>query len=94
MPRKFIIPILGSLTAIAITSVMDFTGLSVYSALPLFPLLIVFSVVEKIRRRELGFCFGKWSDYCNAAWHLSAVTFNTGFDVPARQIPILLLTQR
>jgi len=56
-------PILGVLVAIAITSTMDATGLSAYSALPLAPLLGIFWYLQRLPRREVGFAWGRWRHY-------------------------------
>lgn len=51
------------LVAIAITSAMDAGGLAAFSALPLFPLLVLFSFLERIPRATLGFRWGRPRDY-------------------------------
>ena len=56
-------PILGVAIAIAITSTMDATGLSVYSALPLAPLLGIFWSAQRMSRRQVGFAWGRGKDY-------------------------------
>jgi membrane protease YdiL (CAAX protease family) len=56
-------PILGVLAAIAITSTMDATGLSVYSALPLAPLLGLCWYLQRLPRKEVGFIWGRWRHY-------------------------------
>ena len=66
-------PILGALAAIAITTAMDATGLSVFSALPLFPLLALFWFLQRFSRRSVGFTWGRWSDYGRAVLFPSAV---------------------
>jgi membrane protease YdiL (CAAX protease family) len=58
--------IVGVLVAIAITTVMDATGLSVFSALPLCPLMLIFWYLEHIPRRSMGFVWGEGSHYCLA----------------------------
>jgi CAAX protease family protein len=55
MPRSLWLPIIGVLVAIAITSVMDATGYTNFSALPLFPLMVLLWVVQRNSRREIGF---------------------------------------
>lgn len=165
-------PLLGVLSAIAITTAMDANGLSMFSALPLLPLLGLFWFLERLPRRSVGFTLGGWRHYGLAAlyplvvlglvslvaavagvvdisetdwrkaganlalvglstflgvilteegffrgwlwgsleragqrpgrillwsslvfslWHLSAVSLETGFDLPARQIPIYMV---
>jgi hypothetical protein len=63
-PRR---PILGVLAAIAITTTMDATGLSAFSALPLFPLLGLFWYLQRLSRVEVGFAWGQWRHYGLAA---------------------------
>ena len=46
--------VLGLVIAIAITTAMDATGFSVFSALPLFPLAGIFWGRQKFARREIG----------------------------------------
>lgn len=60
-------PLLGVLAAIAITTTMDATGLSPFSALPLFPLLGLFWYLQRLSRAELGFRWGQWDHYGLAA---------------------------
>ena len=60
-------PILGVLGAIVITTTMDATGLSAFSALPLFPLMGVFWYLERLPRRSMGFAWGRWRHYGLAA---------------------------
>jgi hypothetical protein len=66
-------PVLGVLAAIAITATMDARGLSMFSALPLLPLLGICWWFERLPRRSLGFVWGRWSDYALAALHPLAV---------------------
>jgi len=54
---------LGVAAAIAITSTMDATGLSAFSALPLLPLMGLFWYLEKLSRREMGFVRGRLSHH-------------------------------
>jgi uncharacterized protein len=67
MTRALRPPILGVLAAIGITSTMDATGLSTFSALPLFPLLGLFWYLQRLSRAELGFKWGQWRHYGWAA---------------------------
>jgi hypothetical protein len=163
---------LAVFAAIAVTTAMDATGLSAFSALPLFPLMGLFWYLEKLSRKEMGFTWGPlrdyglavlfpvlvlgvvaivsaaagvvdisqvhwgktwrnfalvaisttlvaliteegffrgwlfaslqragvkrsatllWSSLAFSLWHLSAVTLNTGFDLPFAQIPVFML---
>ena len=52
---KFWLPAIAVILAIAITSVMDATGYTSFSALPLAPLLLVFWLIQRNSRREVGF---------------------------------------
>jgi membrane protease YdiL (CAAX protease family) len=54
---------LGVSAAIVITSSMDATGLSTFSALPLAPLLVLFAYLERIGPHPLGFSWGRLRDY-------------------------------
>lgn len=166
-------PALGGLAvAIAITTTMDATGYSMFSALPLFPLAGLFWYLQKITRAEIGLTWGRagyyglslaypalvlgataaiayafgavdtsntdWSktllnmglmsstgtvvvllteegffrgwlwaalkraglgdtkvligtSLAFTAWHISAISLDTGFDIPADEIPIYLV---
>jgi membrane protease YdiL (CAAX protease family) len=52
-------PFVGALVAIAITSTMDLTGLTMFSALPLFPLMFLFWWLQRLTRSETGFAWGR-----------------------------------
>ncbi len=60
-------PILGVLLAIVVTTTMDATGLSNFSALPLLPLMLLFWYVERLSRSSVGFTWGRWRHYWLAA---------------------------
>lgn len=60
-------PLVGVLVAIAVTTTMDATGLSAFSALPLLPLMALFWYLERLPRQSVGFRWGRWSDYGLAA---------------------------
>ena len=162
----------GLALAIAVTTSMDATGYSVFSALPLFPLGAIFWYLQKFSRAEIGLTLGQGSHYAAAlaypatvlgtaaliaylagavdtsttdwnkalinmglmsstgilmgllteegffrgwlwaslkragqsdrqvliwstlaftAWHISAISLDTGFDIPADEIPIYLI---
>jgi hypothetical protein len=49
--------------AIAITATMDAGGLTVFSALPLLPLMALFWYLERLPRASVGFAWGRLSDY-------------------------------
>jgi membrane protease YdiL (CAAX protease family) len=61
-------PLLGVLAAIAITTSMDASGLSDFSALPLLPLMALFWWLQRLSRREVGFTWGKPVHY---AWAIA-----------------------
>jgi len=63
MDRRLIPPLVGTLAAIAITTVMDANGLSIFSALPLLPLTLLLWYWERFSRRELGLVWGQPKDY-------------------------------
>ena len=164
--------LLGVIVAIAITTTMDATGYTVFSALPLLPLTLLFWYLQKFSRREMGLSWGDpagyglalayplvvlgltaaaafmtgaadtggadwnktlanitlmsttgvlmgllteegffrgwlwaslkkagqsdvrvliWTSLAFSLWHVSAISLDTGFDVPAREIPIYLV---
>jgi len=56
-------PILGVLLAISITTVMDASGLSAFSALPLFPLMVLLWYLERLPRRDVGLVRGRARHY-------------------------------
>jgi uncharacterized protein len=65
--------LLGVLAAICITTSMDASGLTAFSALPLFPLLVLLWYLGRFSRAELGFAWGRWKHYALAALHPIAV---------------------
>lgn len=171
--RQSSIPALAGLgAAIAVTTTMDATGYTMFSALPLLPLGGLFWYLQKFSRAEFGLVVGQASDYVIAlaypvivlgaialiafvsgatdggssdwnkalanialmsstgiimtllteegffrgwlwaslkrsghsdtsvlvlttlgftVWHISAISLDTGFDVPAREIPVYLV---
>jgi CAAX protease family protein len=79
-------PLFGVLVAIAITSTMDATGLTVFSALPLFPLAALFWYLQRLPRASMGFVWGRWRDYGLAALYpLIVLGAATGIAVLAGQ---------
>jgi len=56
-------PILGVAAAIAITSTMDATGLTAFSALPLLPLMVLFWYLERPPRPRMGFTWSRAGDF-------------------------------
>lgn len=71
--------IAGTLIAIVITTTMDATGYSVFSALPLIPLAGLFWYLQKFSREEIGLRIGPSSPYAVAvAYPLLALGLITG----------------
>jgi len=58
-----IVPVAGVLAAIAVTTTMDATGLFVFSALPLCPLMFLFWYFQRLSRQSIGFVWGRWHHY-------------------------------
>jgi len=52
---KYKLPLIAAIIAIAITTTMDFTGYSTFSALPLLGITIVFWLVLRLSKVEIGF---------------------------------------
>ena len=50
--------------SIAITTALDASGLSAFSALPLFPLMLLLWYLEQHARKDIGFTWGQPRDYC------------------------------
>ena len=69
MASSLRLPILGVLLAIAITTTMDATGLTVFSALPLLPLMGIFWSLERLSRKSVGFAWSRWPHYGLAVLH-------------------------
>ena len=57
---------MGVAAAVAITSSMDATGLTEFSALPLFGLTVVFCLIQRLSPREIGLQIGPVSHYLPA----------------------------
>ncbi len=62
-PTRLTWPITGVVVAIAVTTTMDATGLSDFSALALLPLLFLFWLLERLSAKALGFQWGRLRDY-------------------------------
>ncbi len=166
------IAVVGVLIAIAVTTAMDATGYSMFSALPLAPIVGIFWAIQTFSREEIGLIWGNglsyalalaypvvvlglitivayvfgavdtggaewaivflnmalgssigvligliteegffrgwlwatlkragqsdmhvrvWTSISFTAWHISAVSLDTGFDIPAGEIPVYLV---
>jgi len=172
MTNAWLSVLLGTAMAILITTTMDATGYSIFSALPLLPLFLLFWWWQRFSRIEVGFKWGGssfygiaigypvlvmsilaaialgsgavdiagadwnktllnlllmtlstvlvtiateegffrgwlwaalkragqsdvqvllWTSIAFTAWHVSAIALDTGFDVPAAEIPVYLV---
>ena len=60
---KYTVPLLAVLIAVAITTTMDFTGYTNFSALPLLGIIIVFWLILKLSKKEFGLAFGQAKFY-------------------------------
>jgi uncharacterized protein len=83
----------GVLTAIAVTTTMDATGLSVYSALPLLPLGALLWFLQRLPRTDVGVRLGRPVHYGLALLHplivigvLTALVFAFGVAEPAANL--------
>jgi membrane protease YdiL (CAAX protease family) len=61
--EKYKIPLIASLVAVAVTATMDFTGLIMFSALPLIIITIIFWRLFRLSKQEIGLKFGKIKYY-------------------------------
>src|SRR5205814_7162016 len=61
--QSLTLPIIAVVCAIAVTTAMDATGLSTFSALALLPLLFLFWWLTHLSRTEVGFKVGHAKDY-------------------------------
>ncbi len=73
MTRVPMTAILGVALAIAVTTTMDATGLTVFSALPLMPLMLIFWRLDRLGRGEIGFRPGGLRFHVLACVHPIAV---------------------
>jgi uncharacterized protein len=62
-------PVLGVFVAIAITASMDATGLSMFSALPLLPLSLMFWLLQRHSAKSLGLQWGHLPHYAMAVFY-------------------------
>lgn len=79
------VAIVGAALAIAVTTTMDATGFSAFSALPLCLLMIAFWRYERHSRRDIGFVAGRAGDYALAVLYpvvvlgvIAAIALATG----------------
>lgn len=70
---RFVLPIAGVVVAIGVTTSLDASGLTVFSALPLLPLTAALWLVERLSRRDLGLAWGRALDYALAALYPALV---------------------
>ena len=61
--QSLTLPIIGVVCAITLTTAMDATGLSTFSALALLPLLLLFWWLSHLSLTEVGFKAGRAKDY-------------------------------
>ena len=71
--QSLMLPIIGVVCAITVTTSMDATGLSTFSALALLPLLFLFWRLSHLSRAEAGFKLGHANDYGIAVFFPVAV---------------------
>ena len=67
------LPAFAALLAIAITATMDYTGYAQFSALPLFPLIILFWILARPTMAEWGLAKGTLQGYALAVLYPLAV---------------------
>lgn len=73
MTKIALVPILATSAAIAVTSALYVTGLTLFGALALFPLLILCCFIWRNSRISLGLVWGKGRDYTLAIVYPVAV---------------------
>ncbi len=60
---KYLTPLLAVIVAVAITTTMDFTGYTNFSALPLLGIIILFWLIQRQSKDEIGLKFGRLKYY-------------------------------
>jgi membrane protease YdiL (CAAX protease family) len=60
---------LGTLVAIGSTTGLDAVGQSSVNALPLLPLFVLFSYLQRLSRAAVGLTWGRWRDYGLAVFY-------------------------
>jgi len=73
MNKSLILVAAGAIAAIAITTTMDATGYTMFSALPLAPLAGIFWAIQKFSRSEFGLVWGDRRSYAMALAYPLAV---------------------
>lgn len=63
MPKNITLPLVAAVLAIAVTTTMDFTGYTVFSALPLLGLTLAFWLIQRQTKAEIGLVLGSPGDY-------------------------------
>ena len=66
-------PVIGTLLAIASTTVLDAVGLSNFNAFPLIPLFILLWYLQRMSRAEIGLTWGRGLDYALALFYPALV---------------------
>jgi uncharacterized protein len=66
-------PVIGTLLAIAGTTVMDAVGLSGFNSFPLVPLFFLFWYLQRLSRAEIGLTWGRRRDYALALFYPALV---------------------
>ncbi len=66
-------PVIGTLLAIACTTVLDAVGLSNFNAFPLIPLFVLLWYLQRMSRAEIGLTWGRWRDYALALFYPALV---------------------
>jgi len=60
---KYLTPLLAVFVAVAITATMDFTGYTNFSAFPLLGIIILFWLIQRQSKDEIGLIFGRLKYY-------------------------------
>jgi len=63
MPKNVKLPLVAVVLAIVVTTTMDFTGYTVFSALPLLGLTLAFWLIQRQTKAEIGLVLGSPRDY-------------------------------
>jgi uncharacterized protein len=66
-------PVIGTLLAIAGTTVMDAVGLSNFNVFPLIPLFVLFWYLQRLSRAEIGLTWGRRRGYALALFYPALV---------------------